>query len=112
MFGRFQRWMNHRAVSDDSNLSAVAKNLAFADLERLWVALDRYADTISSGIAHRRRPDVFDHREHHVAHFAFVFRRHQDDVGDSSQVSSIEQPMVSWSIATSDATPIQAELDV
>ena len=70
------------------------------------------ADTVAARITHRGRANVLDHREQHVAHFAFVFRRHQNDVWNGAKVSDVEQPVMRLSIAAGNAATIETKLHV
>src|SRR5215510_3766327 len=102
--------MHHRAISDNCDLAAVAQQLAFSQLEQARLAIDRSADTVAPGITHRRGTDVLDHREHHVPHFALVFRSHHDNIWNGAKVCDVDQPVVCRTIATGDATAIETEL--
>src|ERR1043165_675924 len=104
--------MDHRAVSHDRDFTAVAKYLAFADLEQLGFAIDVNADAVATRISHRRRTRVLEHRVEHVAHFAFVLRRHHDDVRHWSQVSDVEQPVMGLPVTTGNATAVETKLYV
>ena len=55
---------------------------------------------------------MFQHREEHVAHFAFVFRRHEDDVRHWPQVRDVEQAVVRLAVAAGNAAAIETELHV
>ena len=55
---------------------------------------------------------MFRHGEEHVAHFAFVFRGHQDYVRHSAQISDVEQPVMRRAVAAGDSSAIETELDV
>ena len=72
----------------------------------------RHADAVAARVTHRRRADVLDHREQHVAHLAFVLRRHHDDVRHAAQVSDVQQAVMRRAVAAGDAAAVQAELDV
>src|SRR5687767_15788746 len=104
--------MDHRSISNYRDLAAVTKYFTLAYLEQLRFAVDGNADAVAARVTHRRRSGVLDHREHHIAHLAFVFRRHDDDVGHSAQICDIEQAMMSLPVASGDTTAIQAELNV
>src|SRR3982751_246003 len=104
--------MDHRPVRNDCNLSTVAKNLPFSYFQQLRFLVKGRADALSSRITHRSRPFMLDHGEHHVAHLAFVLRRHHYNVWHSTKVSDVEQAMVSLSVAACDSTTIQTELHV
>src|SRR4026209_2075569 len=104
--------MDHRTVCDDRNLTAVAKYFALANLEQLRFAIDRNTHTVAARITHRSRSSVLDHCERHIAHLAFIFRRHDDDVWHATKVCDIEQAVVSLPVASGDTTAVHAELDV
>ena len=70
------------------------------------------ADAVAARVTHRRRTGVLDHREQHVAHLAFVFRRHQDDVRHGAQIRDVEQAVMSLSVATGDTAAVHAKLHV
>ena len=55
---------------------------------------------------------MFDHREEHVAHLAFVFWRHHDYVWHAAQIGDVEQSMMSRSISAGNATTVEAKLNV
>ena len=55
---------------------------------------------------------MFGHGEEHVAHFAFVFRRHQDYVRHAAQISDVEQPVMRRAVAAGDASAIETELHI
>src|ERR1051325_4403152 len=104
--------MDHRAVSHDRDFTAVAKYLAFADLEQLGFAIDVNADAVATRISHRRRTRVLEHRVKHVAHLAFIFRRHHDDVRHWSQVSDVEQPVMCLPVTAGNAAAVETKLHV
>src|SRR5919205_1423191 len=104
--------MDHRTVSNYRDFTAVAQYLAFADLEQLGFAIDRNTNAIAARITHRCRAGVLEHREHHVAHFAFIFRRHHDDVWHRPQIRDIEQAVMCLSVATGNAAAIETKLHV
>src|SRR6185369_5631133 len=86
----FQRWMDHRAVSNNRYFATIAQYFAFTDFEQFGFTIDRSADAVAARITHRGWADMLQHREQHVAHLAFVFRRHHDDVWHWSQIGDIE----------------------
>src|ERR1051325_2688144 len=104
--------MDHRAVSDNRDLTTITQYFTLADLEQLRFAIDRSSNAVPARITHRRRASVFEHRKQHVAHLAFVFRRHQDDVGDRAKICNVEQPVVSLSVAAGNSTAIETKLYV
>src|SRR5690349_17271316 len=104
--------MDHRAISDDGDLATIPHYLPFTDLEQLRFAIDGNTDPVAARIPHRGWTCVLDHRKQHVAHLAFIFRRHQDDVRNRTQVRDVEQPVVSLAVAAGDATTIETELHV
>src|SRR5687767_15265245 len=104
--------MDHRSISNDRNLSAVPQNFTLADLEQLRLTRNVCADSVPARVTHRSRTRVLQHRVEHVAHLAFVFRRHHDDIRDRAKVSDVEQPVMCLSIAPGDPAPIQTEFDV
>ena len=55
---------------------------------------------------------MVDHRKHHVAHLAFVPRRHEDDIRNGPQVGDVEQAVMRGPIAACDAATVEAKLDV
>src|SRR6266480_1124578 len=104
--------MDHRAICDNGYLASVAQQLRFSNFQFFRIAIERHTDSISARITHRCGPDMLGHREKHVPHFAFVFRRHQNDVWDAAQISDVEQAMMRWPIAAGDAAAIETELHV
>src|ERR1051325_9647975 len=104
--------MNHSAVSNDCDFTTIAQYLAFADLEQLRFAIDRNTDAVTARVTHRRWTSVLQHREHHVAHLAFVFRRHHDDVWHGAQVRDVEQTMMRLAVAARDTATVETELHV
>src|ERR1051325_4025854 len=102
--------MDHRTVSHDRDFTAVAQDLAFPDLEQLRFAIDRNADAVATRISHRSRSRVLQHRVEHVAHLAFILRRHHDDVWHWPQVSDIEQSVVCLAVTTGDAAAIETKV--
>src|ERR1051325_11813278 len=104
--------MDHRAVSYDGDFTTVAQDLTFADLEQLRCAIDGNADAVAARITHRGRAGVFEHRVEHVAHFAFVLRRHHHDVWNRPQVSDVEQSVMCLPVAAGNAAAIETKLNV
>src|SRR5215211_6748400 len=104
--------MDHRAIRNNRDFAAITQNLTLADLEQLRFAIDRSSNTIAARVTHRGRASVLDHRKQHVAHLAFVFRRHQNDVGYRAKVSDVEQAMVSLSVTAGNPAAIQTKLYV
>src|SRR5882762_4824890 len=104
--------MHHRAICNDSYLTTVAKNFALADFKYLRRSRNVGAYTIASRVTHRRWSYVFHHRQQHVAHLAFIFRRHDDQVGNGAKISDIEQAVVGWAITAGQTTAIQTELNI
>src|SRR5215213_11029262 len=104
--------MDHRTVSNNRDFTAVAQYFAFANLEQLGFAVDISANTVAARVTHRCGARMFKHREHHVAHLAFILWRHHDDVWYRSQVRDIEQAMVCLSVATGNAAAIETKLHV
>src|SRR5215467_5104614 len=102
--------MDHRAVGHNRNFTAVAQYLALADLEELRFTIDRNAYAVAARIAHRGRAGMFEHRVEHVAHLAFIFRGHQDDVWHSSQVRDVEQSVMCLTVAAGDAAAVETKL--
>src|SRR6185369_11503055 len=74
--------------------------------------VERNADAIATRVTHRCRSNVFEHGKQHVAHFAFIFRRHQDDVGYRTKICDVEQSVMSLAIAAGDAAAIETKLHV
>src|SRR5687768_9329311 len=103
--------MDHCAISDNRDFTAVSQNFSFADFEEFWFPSDICSDAIAARVADGSRSGVLDHGEHHVAHLAFVFGRHHDDVGDRTHVSDVEQAMMSLSVAAGDAAAVETKLD-
>src|SRR5687768_14924968 len=104
--------MDHRAVSNNRDFTAVSQYFTFTDLEELWFTIDHCSDAVATRVAYGSRSGVLNHREHHVAHLAFVFRRHDDDVGDGTHVSDVEQAVMSLSVTAGDAAAVETKLDV
>src|SRR6185503_1182659 len=110
--GGCERRVDHRAVSDDRDLTTITEYLAFADLQQLRLARDINTDAIAARVAHRRRSSVLQHRKHHVAHLAFIFRRHHDDVWNGTQISDVEQSVMRLPVAAGNTTTVKTELHV
>ena len=55
---------------------------------------------------------MLDHGKQHIAHLAFIFRRHQNHVRHASQVGNIQQSMMRRAVTSGNPAAIQAELDV
>src|SRR5687767_11440982 len=104
--------MDHCAISDNRDFTSVSQNFSFADFEKLWFPSDIRADAVAARVAYGSRSGVLDHCEHHVAHLAFVFRRHHDDVGNGTHVSDVEQAVMSLSVSAGDAAAVETKLDV
>src|ERR1700754_1094741 len=104
--------MDHRAISNDRDLATVAQYFAFADLEQFRFAFDVRADAVATRVTHRRGSNVFEHRVEHVAHFAFIFRRHHNDVWNASKVRDVQQTVMRLSVTTGNAAAIETKLHV
>src|SRR5262245_58426576 len=104
--------MNHRAIRDDCDLAAVTQQLTLSEFEQAWFSIDRHTHTVSPRVTHRDWSDVFDHRQHHVAHFTLIFGRHQDNIRHRAKVCDVDQPVVCRTITTGDATAIETELHI
>src|SRR6476661_3129872 len=102
--------MDHRAVSDNCNLAAVAQYFSFAYLQQLGLDINWRAHTTASRIAHGCWPDMLDHGEQHVAQLGLIFRGHEHKVGNAAQIRNIQQPVMRWTVAPSNATAIEAKL--
>src|SRR6266496_4872616 len=107
-----KRWVDHRTIRHDCYLTTVSQYFGLSYFQKLWIAIYRGTNPISARVTHRRRTNVFEHRQHHIAHFAFILRRHDNDVWDAAQISDVEQPVVRRTIASRDAAPIKAKLHV
>ena len=55
---------------------------------------------------------MLDHRQHHVAHLAFVLRGHQNDVRIAAKIRDVEQAVMRRAVAADDAGTVHSELHV
>src|SRR5215213_8880806 len=104
--------MDHRAIRHDGDFAAVSQNFALSDLEQLGLARDVGADAVAARIAHGGWSIVLQHREEHVAHLAFVFRGHDDDVRYGAKIRDVEQAVMCLAVAAGDAAAIETKLHV
>lgn len=55
---------------------------------------------------------VFRCRFQHVLKFIFVFRGHDDHVGDGPEIGQVEKPVVGGSVLADETAPVEGEDDV
>src|SRR5687767_14618018 len=101
--------MDHRTIRNNRDFATIAQNFTLANLEQLRFAIDRNPDPVAARITHRCWTSVLDHRKHHVAHLAFVLRRHYDDVGHAAKVSDVEQAVMSLAITAGNPAAIETK---
>src|SRR5215213_3840059 len=104
--------MDHRAVSDDCYLTTIAQYLALSDFKQLRLTVDWNADAVAARVAHRCWSIVLQHRKHHVAHLAFIFRRHHDDVWNGTKIRDVEQAVMGLPVTAGDPAAVETKLHV
>ncbi len=102
----------HVAESEDRRARAVAQNLGFSDLEKLWFFRWNGSGAGAAGVADGGGAFVVGDRPEHVGELGFVLRLHVDDAWDGTEVADVKEAVVRGSVVAGEAGAVHAEGDI
>jgi hypothetical protein len=104
-----ERLLNRPADAQNVDIAALLHNLGRPDrhIPQAFVKTD--SDTTASGIANRDRAAVIDGRLQHVPQFILIPGGHDHHVGQAAKIRQVKETLMSWTIFSNDATPVDGE---